>query len=57
MGSAVRLNLVNLRSRTVALSVALQGKAVGADKETIRQGTGDVDDAFDSAIDSYESRL
>ena len=57
MGSAVRLNLVNLRSRTVALSVALQGKAVGADKQTIQQGTGDVDDAFDSAIDSYESRL
>ena len=46
-----------MRSRTLALSVALQNKAVGADKETIRQGTGDVDDAFDSAIDSYESRL
>ncbi|OJZ87850.1 hypothetical protein ASPFODRAFT_132894 [Aspergillus luchuensis CBS 106.47] len=57
VGSAVRLNLVNMRSRTVALSVALQNKAVGADKETIRQGTGDVDDAYDSAIDSYESRL
>ncbi|PWY67602.1 hypothetical protein BO94DRAFT_478862 [Aspergillus sclerotioniger CBS 115572] len=57
VGATVRTNLQNLKVRTDNLSVALQSKAVGADKETIRQGTGDVDDAFDGAIDAYESQL
>lgn len=57
MGATVRTNLQNLKGRTDSLSVVLQSKAVGTDKETIRQGTGDVDDAFDGAIDAYESQL
>ncbi|PYH96914.1 hypothetical protein BO71DRAFT_319638 [Aspergillus ellipticus CBS 707.79] len=55
VGPAIQNNLRSLKSKTDGLSVALQGKAAGTDKETIRQGTGDVDDAFDSAIDAYDS--
>ncbi|RAL04246.1 cell wall mannoprotein 1 family protein [Aspergillus ibericus CBS 121593] len=54
VGATVRTNLQNLKSRTDSLSVVLQSKATGPDRETIRLGTGDVDDAFDSAIDAYE---
>ncbi|PYI02005.1 hypothetical protein BO78DRAFT_326093 [Aspergillus sclerotiicarbonarius CBS 121057] len=54
VGATVRTNLLNLKSRTDSLSVALQSKATDTDRETIRQGTVDVDDAFDGAIDAYE---
>ncbi|RAK82163.1 cell wall mannoprotein 1 family protein [Aspergillus fijiensis CBS 313.89] len=57
VGSTIRTNLHALRVKTDGLSVALQAKAAGADKETIRQGTGDVDDAYDNAIDAYDMQM
>ncbi|PYH45581.1 cell wall mannoprotein 1 family protein [Aspergillus saccharolyticus JOP 1030-1] len=57
VGSTIRTNLHAPRVKTDALSVALQSKAVGADKETIRQGTGDVDDAYDNAIVAYDMQM
>ncbi|PWY69105.1 hypothetical protein BO70DRAFT_416999 [Aspergillus heteromorphus CBS 117.55] len=55
VGQAMQNNLRSLKMKTDGLSAALQSKASGSDKETIRLGTGDVDDAFDSAIDAYDT--
>ncbi|KAK6815487.1 hypothetical protein RU639_008768 [Aspergillus parasiticus] len=53
IGSIVRMNLVNLRTKTGTLSTALQNKATAVDKDTLATKTTELDAGFESAIKAY----
>lgn len=53
IGSIVRTNLVNLRTKTGALSTALQNKATAVDKDTLATKTIELNAGFDTAIQAY----
>ncbi|KNG91316.1 hypothetical protein ANOM_000369 [Aspergillus nomiae NRRL 13137] len=53
IGAIVRMNLVNLRSRTGSLSTALQNKATAVDKDTLASKTTELNAGFDTAIRVY----
>lgn len=51
--SLVHLDLQNLKSKTTAMSSALQEKVTADDRETIASHTVGVVDAFDDAIAAF----
>ncbi|KAB8252979.1 hydrophobic surface binding protein A-domain-containing protein [Aspergillus flavus] len=53
IGAIVRMNLVNLRTKTGTLSTALQNKATAVDKDTLATKTTELDAGFESAIKAY----
>ncbi|KAE8315180.1 hypothetical protein BDV41DRAFT_575205 [Aspergillus transmontanensis] len=53
IGSIVRMNLVNLRTKTGTLSTAVQNKATAVDKDTLATKTTELDAGFESAIKAY----
>ncbi|GMG07059.1 unnamed protein product [Aspergillus oryzae] len=53
IGAIVRMNLVNLRTKTGTLSTALQNKATAVDKNTLATKTTELDAGFESAIKAY----
>ncbi|RAQ60981.1 hypothetical protein COH20_004851 [Aspergillus flavus] len=53
IGAIVRMNLVNLRTKTGTLSTALQNKATAVDKDTLATKTTGLDAGFESAIKAY----